>query len=209
MRSVLLYPNLKLSILITFISIAFNVLFAFSIVYFNVNVAKREPINQNNLLLNFAIAVFVAPVVEELMFRLPLLPNKKYCLISICFIFFGVIRAYISETNNHEKFIYFLSWLIVILLYYYLSETFQFEKSYYVGVFSIISSIFFAYAHIYNFKLNSNENVVLTLLPIFILGILLSYVRIKAGIGWSIFTHCLINFFPMGLAILLKHFKFI
>ncbi len=208
MKNVVFFENLKLSVLVGFVSILFNIMFAFFIAFSNIEVGKRTAIDQSNLMGYFVIAIFIAPFVEELMFRLPIVPNKLYCITSIAVICLVIIKVLLKDSNN-KGYVLLLVWASLILLYNYISNIIQINTNYSLILFSIISSLFFAYAHVYNFKIESKENSLITLFPIFVLGILLSYIRYKAGIGWSIFTHSLINFFPVGFGILLKHFKII
>ncbi|NNK89380.1 MAG: CPBP family intramembrane metalloprotease, partial [Saprospiraceae bacterium] len=78
-----------------------------------------------------------------------------------------------------------------------LQSTFQ---RYFPWVF-YYSVVIFAFLHVYNFELSSEQWFLgpLLVIPQFILALLLGYVRIRNNIWSSIYLHALNNFIPLSL----------
>lgn len=126
---------------------------------------KLNKVHNNKSLIKILLSVsVVAPIIEEIFFRLPLRYNRNYLFRLIDFILKKVdIKAFWNK--NYKPF-------------YYLS----------ICIFGII--------HIFNYDINSK--IYLIIFPIIILpqiigGILMSYIRMKNGLIWSIALHSLFN----------------
>lgn len=118
------------------------------------------------------LAAVVVPFIEELIFRFPLKYERN-----LLFHFFDYL------TNNRAK----IFWFKHFRIFFY------------------ISALLFALMHLTNF---SNTNILfyilapLIVLPQFIGGITLGYIRLKLGFFWGVLLHGLYNLILFSVAIL-------
>lgn len=137
---------------------------------------KSDPIEDffanKEAFLILTLAAIVVPFIEELLFRLPLKYERN-----LVFHFFDFLTKQRAKTfwNKHFK------------------------------IFFYFSAILFALVHLSNF---SNTNTLfyilapLIILPQFIGGLTLGYIRLKLGFFWAILQHGLYNFILFSVAIL-------
>lgn len=154
-----------------------------------------------DFIINIIRLLILAPVLEELTFRLPLIPKKKNILIALsvaCFIYVG---GYMLDLSLYklDTWIKIISIVILLILGNNLFDHFSIEnylKRHITKVF-YLSAFTFALLHIPSFieKLSVNYLYLAAFLviPQFCLGICSGYLRIKNGIAWSIALHFLFN----------------
>jgi hypothetical protein len=158
---------------------------------------------QNNASANRSFFFFLvfAPIVEEIIFRLPLKIKKLNLFISlaVAFLFFYYLSA-ISSMATLKFFLIFIPYLICLgfLIFFVVKTSFleNFKEKYYIFYFYGLSVIF-GLLHLTNF-IEDVPNKLILFSPIFtffqiISGVFLSYTRIKYGLIWSIALHMIIN----------------
>jgi len=151
--------------------------------------------------------VLVSPVLEELLFRSILKPQKKFIslfLFSLVIIIFN--KVFMSSLLVSSA----ISAAVVIPISFYL---FKFEldknllnwyyKNYKIIVYS--SSILFGFIHVINYRLTLSVLVLspLYILPQIIAGFAYAFIRIRFGLFLSIFSHSVYNFFTFIMLILI------
>lgn len=120
------------------------------------------------------MAVVIAPLLEELIFRWPLLYRRNYL--------YRVIASIARLFVRFDK-----------------KEQFSYDaRSYYHSGFPYFfygMAILFAFVHITNFHLEMRILLLspLIVLPQFIGGMFLGYVRVRLGIWWSVLLHAMHN----------------
>ena len=169
-------------------------------------------IQQNKNFGNYPIyyIIILAPIVEEIIFRLPLTLKKKHLIFSLIscafYLFFNKLLSGkgFSEINNFV--VIFL--LILALLIYFLLKEKEFDfvrKSFYPLFFYSICTIF-GLMHLFNFCKVVPVNLILIaplfVIPQLILGYFSGYLRLKNGFFWGLLLHIIFNI-PSG--ILLYH----
>ena len=149
--------------------------------------------------------IFLAPFLEELAFRLFLKPDKKYYI----FISFFIICFYIkSFLDFNFYFLFILCTFLLIFLFFYAQKITRAINNYFV-LFFYGSASFFALLHLKGFNsLNEIQSVLfpILLLPYFFYAVSFSYVRMKAGIIFSILLHMFINGLAFSIKYLALHF---
>lgn len=153
---------------------------------------------------NFLIVVIIAPVVEELGFRLILKPiNKFYISISFSILSFLSIKFLFNQWLSSNT-ILIISLFLFILVTYYSQFLLKLVIKYYHFVFYMLA-ILFSILHIksLDFAAKNLFSLPILVLPYFFYALSFSYVRMKAGILWSVFLHLSIN----GLAFFIKYLQ--
>ena len=146
--------------------------------------------------------ILIGPFLEELMFRLPLVINRKNFIIAVSiaiFYFFGIKISKVSLQNFNEWYFKILAIIIFLILnkfiihrkiLHYLENN-LFIQYYYFSI------ILFGMLHIINFNSLIPENLIvfapIFVLPQIILGFFVSYLRINNGFYWGLLFHCLYN----------------
>lgn len=153
-------------------------------------------------LLLFGSVVIVAPVVEELIFRLQL---KSYSLAVIFYAGLGVFflnKLFTGFTLGISVFAV-LSIAVVVFLWLWESKT---KRTRFVNVYFkyhfYFTAIIFGLVHIsnYNNPFKFGFSVLLLVLPQTFVGFILGYVRMRFGVSKSIIMHAAYNFIPaLGL----------
>lgn len=177
------------------VSFAFSYLIHFFEIDINFNTHVKKAINGNILLL----AIIIAPVSEELLFRAILKPNRitflLFC-VSIFFFAFQFFKAPFCFTFIFLILISFIIYKIRVNINSFVQKNFK--------SIIFISSFSFAMLHSFNFELTHSLLIALPLLiiPKIYLGFALSFFRIKYGLFSSILMHSIIN----GILIYLSSF---
>ena len=134
--------------------------------------------------------VLFAPIIEEVIFRLPLRKTKLY-LVSI---FFSLVL--LINLNSYTGFIICLS----VCLFNSIIFTYQviIKRNLFITYLAFISVIVFTITHINNYseaELNSKSiiELITLLLPQLLLGLFCTIVRLKSNIWYSILLHSLYN----------------
>ncbi|MBT8189223.1 MAG: CPBP family intramembrane metalloprotease [Bacteroidia bacterium] len=169
----------------------------------DLNHKMDELMKQSHPLVMMLTAVLIAPFFEEIVFRYPL----KNASLSLLFILISLSCLFYDFLNLSLNLYYTVPiWFLCLLLctsitdYFFrdkLQSTFQ---RYFPWVF-YYSVVIFAFLHVYNFELSSEQWFLgpLLVIPQFILALLLGYVRIRNNIWSSIYLHALNNFIPLSL----------
>lgn len=137
------------------------------------------------------LAGFLGPVYEEFMFRSPLNNSRKTIFVSvITIIFFIPFSSRIFSMN-----VIYVVMFSGLLTLNYLStrgvSISNFKKNICFG-----SSVLFALFHLPNFVPITQNKIILlpfALMPYFILGLILSIIRIEKGLVYAILFHLLFN----------------
>lgn len=195
-----LFFSLILYLFFTFIS----VILIFAIDYYITNIlnypsisnlfsSANKAIDKNGLL---KIIIFV-PLFEELLFRLPLKPNKWNMAIFTCvFSFFMLNGKIFSLEFNSFLFLSILISLSLAILFFlkYTFLTPMLNKNYKMII--IFSILLFGLVHITNIEplyFNLSIFYPIYVLPQIIMGYFISNLRIKFGFFWGLAFHMLIN----------------
>ena len=178
-------------------------------------------LGQKSIAWALLLIVFLAPLMEELIFRLFLRPSPLNLVAPLCPILFLNIRLALSLTEPLLAKLRPIipGWLLLISLfmiccllcasiYPLVKKRFDHSKAeqFYVKNISYIfylSSIIFGLLHIFNFD-NFEKNIYFSLLiaiPYILGGFIFGYVRIVYGFRWAYFLHSFNNayaFFPFA-----------
>ena len=173
----------------------------------------------------FALAVLIAPVLEELIFRYHLrYESLSFLFVSIALLslttmildyYFGIFSLINFQTYDYKTVVLiaiFLSTVIlipVIILYSLKAELrignpsqewrwLNFPFVFYLSI------LVFAFVHVYNFDLAPSKWYLtpLMVMPQFILGAFIAWVRIRLSMVHCIFIHMLNNAIPMIVVLL-------
>ncbi len=192
------YALIVLCILVSLLLIA-------SADYFVVNVLKYESIV--NLISvstkeigkeNILKIVIIVPVIEEILFRLILKPQKFYVGIFTLFFSFYLLNGNFTNANFTEPIFYLkLSIAIVISTIIYLKGNFYVSfikknKTYFI----VLSIMIFGLAHISNIKPFHLQLILfypIFVIPQIIIGYFITNIRLKLGFLWGILLHCFVN----------------
>ncbi len=166
----------------------------------------------NAPLLLLFLGVVLAPIMEEIIFRLYLrfdLRTLFISLLGLC-LFFGSMY---SMTGMFIVFLLILSFTLGLFFFALLNPRFDvimrhFWDSHFPWIY-FGSAILFGMAHLSNFYMPSGQLWLLSpflVLPQAVLGLILGYIRIKRGIWAAILFHALHNgFLIVPTLILLKY----
>lgn len=162
------------------------------------------------------LTVLWAPITEELAFRMGMRYSKFKLSFSFAILFgviFEIFLAYSSVLDDFIKKITFIHgvWFSIILFFLisfafgliilFFLEKYDLDKkiiNFYQKYFRIIFyflTVSFALVHVMNYY-NITDIWFITplfVIPQFIIGLLLGYIRVHFGLQWSIFTHFLYN----------------
>lgn len=149
----------------------------------------------------------IAPILEELIFRLPLVVSKTNLIISVstfALFAYSFTRKYLI---NYEYIGYIAIFFIIIFSIYLLTYRYHHIYSFLTKNKLLLihfSSLFFCTVHFGNYNFSYNAFVPsLMLLFTLIIGYYLSYIRLRFGIGYSIFAHSFHNIL-VSLPIIIK-----
>ncbi|AGF46659.1 hypothetical protein CDSE_0319 [Candidatus Kinetoplastibacterium desouzaii TCC079E] len=146
--------------------------------------------------------VIWAPLVEEILFRYSLLCSFSEIIIIIPFF----ILLIFSGPSFFNVFILFL--LIIVIIYLNEKNSFSYKSDFlnkyiYFPFLFYFSSFLFAFIHLLNFCFENTSNFLMVpflVLPQFVTGLVLGWIRVSRGIVFSIILHSLFN---AGLALLI------
>lgn len=148
--------------------------------------------------------LILAPVFEELIFRLPLKLTRLNLLISMIlsyFMFYLLRKPTIQVTSVQEIAKHIVYGLMCSFLVFSFKESsFSAISDKYFNFFFYVLTVIFGILHISNFIDLVPSNLIV-LAPIFtfhqiIVGFFLGYLRLKRGIMWCILLHFLLNLLP-------------
>ncbi len=153
----------------------------------------------------------LAPLLEEIAFRLSLKFKPIYLSLSTTLLFFYLISKFYFKTgyinlDNHFLLRLSLSLLIGVMVYIVSTKYSNNFKNFWNNNFNWIyyfSIILFGFVHITNFDMNTKN---LLLMPVLTLpqsvgGIFTGYVRIKYGFIYACFFHSINNLFALSFVV--------
>lgn len=155
----------------------------------------------------FLMAAIAAPVWEELVFRFPLKYREVTINIFVGLLLVIALGAAVYNTTLIGKII-FISIIVALAILYsvFSKRILRFLQDIWQNKFPVVFYCFtlaFALIHLRNYP--SGWTTVLLfpilVLPQFVIGLFMGYVRIKLGIGWSIAFHALHNAIFVGVAL--------
>ncbi|MET4083453.1 membrane protease YdiL (CAAX protease family) [Pedobacter sp. UYP30] len=145
----------------------------------------------------FLIACIFIPIMEEFLFRIWLDLKKNNIAIFFATIIFVVSGLKVMTLPPYVVFLIRIILSIgIFFLTRYLIKDVIFRVTIYQKQLIIASIILFGLAHISNYSPIYWKIIYLYpiyVLPQLLMGVGLTYTRLKSGIFWSIFLHCLIN----------------
>ncbi len=177
-----------------------------------------ENLLQNNSIWKMVLlAVVLAPVAEELLFRLHLRYHPLMLLFVglVGIVCSGMIFSYFSPSSSAAfqnlgsatipPFLMALGFLALALLFYssyllFQKRTFKSVEYRFPFIF-YLTALVFGLVHISNFGLDPDRWYLgpLLVLPQLILACYLGYIRVRNNLGYSIYIHALNNAIPMLL----------
>lgn len=151
----------------------------------------------------FVLAVILAPIIEEFVFRFPLKYNRGAMFLGViflCAIVYGVLLNFPLDPS-HAAYITIGFGIVVltfVLIKYDSGDSMIFNTKRLFPIIFYATAVLFAYAHILNYYLPSEKWFLtpILVLPQFLLGLVLGFVRIKYGLWASILVHAMNNFIP-------------
>lgn len=182
--------------------------------------AMEDILNNQSIFLVIALAVIIAPITEEIIFRYHL-RYKSFIYFFLLIIFLALLafglgmsmpglidrisaQAMLSKVSSNffiGPLVLFL-WIGLFLLLHQWDKKVPEERV--IKIFPAVfylSALIFALVHISNFELDPSRWFIAPLLvvPQFILALYLGYVRMTNGILYSIYVHALNNAIPIFL----------
>lgn len=147
------------------------------------------------------LLVLIAPVSEEIIFRLNLRINGKYLLLNIIVLIIG-ISSILTIIYRAKWFIILVivSGMLVLIVFLMMRSRItpailDFWHNRFKWIFYVTSAIF-GLVHIYNYNLDKTGYIlpVILIFPQFMMGLFLGFTRISLGFGWGCSFHALHNF---------------
>lgn len=170
------------------------------------DISNYRQVSYDFNLQNFFIVVLVAPILEELCFRLPLKPTRLiYAPVSLALLSFFFLNFFFDAYLNNYL-IFTISCFVLVLFFLVRVFITKYIKKNYKMVF-YTSALLFAILHLKSLNdfLDYFFLIPLLLLPYFVYALSFSYVRMKAGLHISILLHVSIN----AIAFFLKYLLWI
>lgn len=171
---------------------------------------NRIPISFDKQIITVFGALILAPILEELIFRLVLndfSKIKNIVFASLSF-FAGMLFSYYKNDGLDSRYLVIFTWIIIIWICYFISKKAPISKfKKYETILIFISSFLFSISHFENYNMsNGNYSFIINFLILFVSGMLVAKVRLKIGVVWGILTHFLINLVP-SIILLFEHFN--
>ena len=185
-----------------------NILLLAVVIYFihsivgqdSIPASPLSSINSDNLFKKILMGALIAPIIEEIAFRLHLSANKRDILLSVLF---GSAIS-ISQVSSFPILSPYpiiigvaLTAVLYALAFSNLSIFKNFSRFYKKNLltFILISTLIFSFLHIADYNNFQKYGITYTvyMLPSFTMGVLLCITRIKCGISYSILFHCTHN----------------
>ena len=162
-------------------------------------------LDQMSLWKIFILAVIIAPIFEEILFRYYLTKPVLIFIAIPTIIALGSLIMYSTGLLNLFAFILFLivSSLSLLLLFWKSVNLIEHLKIWYQDKFAYVfylSAVLFAFIHIYNFHdMMPWYYTPILVFPQFFIGLYLGYLRVRNGLSYSILVHAINNAIPMIL----------
>jgi hypothetical protein len=138
--------------------------------------------------------ILLTPLIEEIFFRLIYVFNKRNLFI-IIFSSLSLIIVFIIKTELYKAYLFLSIFFFFALLLLCFKSSSDFFEHHFKFFFYFIA-IIFAVLHIFNFSgINSVKHilVVFLVIPQFILGVILGYLRITYGFLYAVCFHTIVN----------------
>lgn len=183
--------------LIVFICIHLKILDLHKILASEVSVSDRYGIATNLILL-----VIIAPVIEEIAFRGWLSYNKNIISVSlIVFLFYAALIAFNTLLPSYGSLKYMLIGSVILIPAWAIwikKDLIAFVIASNQKLLIHISVILFTIAHAFNYEMDITEwrswiSLFVLLLPYPPVAYILTNVRMKSGLIWSISLHAIVN----------------
>ena len=171
----------------------------------------------------FLLAVILAPISEEILFRLHLRYRPLiflFLIVTLTALNFFIVGDSI-EIDTHaalhdptlifdsfSRYLPYIGLMILVYLLYLVIDKLRTGTNRMItrefGFVFYVTAAVFALVHIYNFEIDSMAWYLVPLLvvPQFILALYLGYIRVRNNLGYSIYIHMLNNAIPMFLIFL-------
>jgi hypothetical protein len=154
------------------------------------DISDHKPsLHIDNITEKIFVAVFFAPIIEEIVFRLPLKRADWFYLSLVCSLIL------LTDFKGHGLIVSYsvLIYLLFVFLFQYTNYEF-FGKG-----LKVLSVIVFGFSHATNylgnvFLDNSFFNVILMFSSQLIMGYFLVKIRIEISFSYAIYLHALVNF---------------
>ena len=153
----------------------------------------------------FILAVIMAPVVEELIFRYYI--NKVWLCLALIPLLLSGTSVYLFLTHPSPV-VYIISAILIFVSLLFIGSMFREPvllwwksgfRAYYPYIF-YLSATAFAFVHIFNFDESMSWYFTpILVFPQFVIGLYLGYLRIRNGLIYSILIHAINNAIPMLL----------
>lgn len=199
-----IYQNIIISLAgyfkVLFIYIIFAVILAF---VFKIETSDSTPIAMKRMEnLNFYMRIIficmLGPIIEELIFRLPLYVTKINLWIALslfCVVLFGLLKKNIQGVEIGYMIVGVITfaiagWLFVYYKYEFISESIKNNYLLWMHFLTIVFCLVHFWNH--NFSKNMGTSVILMFMALWS-GYYLSFIRLKFGLGYSILLHCFHN----------------
>lgn len=154
-------------------------------------------------MLIFLLAVILAPVAEELVFRFPLKYRRGALFLGslfLCMLVYGLLLNFPLDPSQASYITigFGIACMVFILLNNKSDQTLSRSANRLFPYIFYTTAILFAFAHILNYNLPAEKWFLspILVLPQFLLGLVLGFVRIKYGLWASILVHAMNNFIP-------------
>ena len=150
------------------------------------------------------VITILGPIVEELIFRLFLVPKKIFISISISVICVTIAKSLWGENYWYE---WYLLTLPTSAFVYYILRFIKSDVKIPIRYLVHISVISFAFMHIFNFlEVKTWMYFIFPILtvPQILMGYILSFTRLKYGFLFGVLLHMIINF-TVSLPLIIKY----
>jgi len=188
-----LYKNIYICVFIVHISfiIFFSIL---TELFFTENGNYLEDNYKKNPFIYFIFIVFLAPIIEEFIFRFPLKFSYKNSFIAVIILIFLLLNNLLIY--NFFFFLFFICIIIQMIT----------KKTY--NIIYLLSVICFSIIHLDNFY-SINDSIIENILLIFpqlLLGIILTHIRIHKNIKSCVLYHSSYNLIILLIYIMVNKF---
>jgi len=172
--------------------------------FFGTSIVDQLKLNQNNLKekfgkYTFLVVVLIGPLMEEILFRLPLGLKKSGIALACAVLSYRLLSKHFfvfEYTNPYAYVSIALALLTFLLVTKFLPDSWlTFLKRRYAYFFYFFA-ISFALIHVTNFAPYDERLILfypLFTLPQFVMALFIGYTRIKYGFVWGIILHSMIN----------------
>lgn len=173
--------------------------------FVEVSLSEKFSIDKETLYSIF-LTCLLAPLIEELAFRLPLVFSKTNLSISFAILSFFMINKFFDLDDHYDLENHFIlrvalsccfGFLIWTIINRYSMSINKFYRDK-LGIIVYSYILLFAFMHVANYEEGVNSLLVsiFIMLPHFISGLILSFVRLNYGFSYSLFLHILNNVIP-------------